>query len=98
VWGRLLHWIGMQRTTQSWEEETNWLSKVVSNRNPDRNILGFLYAATVYHTWRERNQRRFKHIQKEPAMMVKEIAIELHLVGRKQYKWKGRLDTLIGYP
>ncbi|MCD7463604.1 hypothetical protein HAX54_050915 [Datura stramonium] len=70
------------------EEETNWLSKVVSNRNPERNILGFLYAATVYHTWRERNQRRFKHIQKEPAMMVKEIAIEVHLVGRKQYRWK----------
>ncbi|MCD7453657.1 hypothetical protein HAX54_021753 [Datura stramonium] len=28
VWGRLLHWMGMQRTAQSWEEETNWLSKV----------------------------------------------------------------------
>ncbi|KAK6804841.1 hypothetical protein RDI58_002625 [Solanum bulbocastanum] len=36
-----------------------WLSKVVSNRSPKYTILGFLYTVVVYHTWMEKNKRRF---------------------------------------
>lgn len=59
IWPRLLNWVGIRQLENSWEEEVMWLSKVVGNKSPKHNILGFLYAAFVYHTWMERNYRRF---------------------------------------
>ncbi|XP_075109196.1 uncharacterized protein LOC142180987 [Nicotiana tabacum] len=58
MWKSILSWLSIQRRIGNWQEEVQWVASKVSTR-PWTHILGFLFAATVYHIWGERNARRF---------------------------------------
>lgn len=83
---------------KSWNEEVNELSSVTRSKQPRYTINAFLFAATVYHNWMERNSRRFIQVQKPLIEILKDIALQLHIVGQRHPNWPNELDRLIGYP
>ncbi|XP_075098948.1 uncharacterized protein LOC142175847 [Nicotiana tabacum] len=80
-WQKLLQWIGIQRQVRSWNEELAWLANITRNKHPRTVIIAFIFAATVYHVWMERNSRRFQQLKKTTTERLKEIALQLHIVG-----------------
>ncbi|XP_059288237.1 uncharacterized protein LOC132041551 [Lycium ferocissimum] len=65
IWKTLLSWMGINRPIGFWEDEAAWMAQRTIRRNPLYTALGMTFAATVYHTWIERNTRRFQQ-QKRP--------------------------------
>ncbi|XP_060202354.1 uncharacterized protein LOC132630782 [Lycium barbarum] len=51
------------------------------NSRPRAGILGFVFAAAVYHTWIERNNRRFQKCAKPSRQLLREIAVQIHIAG-----------------
>ncbi|XP_060181944.1 uncharacterized protein LOC132611538 [Lycium barbarum] len=60
IWSALLRWLGITRHSTSWYIEIAWLSQRVKSARPKAEILRFLFNATIYHVWLERNARRFQ--------------------------------------
>nr|XP_016489760.1 PREDICTED: uncharacterized protein LOC107809615 [Nicotiana tabacum] len=60
MWSTLLNWMGERHQIGAWEDEVLWLIKRTKNGRPHNSILAFLFAAVIYHTWIERNMRRFQ--------------------------------------
>ncbi|XP_070034881.1 uncharacterized protein LOC142175204 [Nicotiana tabacum] len=79
---KLLLWVGVNRQIGQWESEIGWLSLKVNNMNPTGAILGFLFAAAVYHIWMERNLRRCQ--QTTTDNRVKEITLQLQIAGQRR--------------
>lgn len=77
--------VGFHRKIGTWDGEITWLSTQVSNSRPRKAILGYLFAATVYHIWVERNNHRFNKKAQDYKMIVREIVLQLHIVGQKDY-------------
>ncbi|XP_019230130.1 PREDICTED: uncharacterized protein LOC109211084 [Nicotiana attenuata] len=98
LWESMLTWLGYHRRTQDWEEEVNWLIKNVNNRNPKRAILGVVFAAVMYNIGMERNNRRFQQCKKTVQDRAKDIAVQIHVTGQKELKWKPLLERLNNYP
>ncbi|XP_019225856.1 PREDICTED: uncharacterized protein LOC109207404 [Nicotiana attenuata] len=98
IWNSILQWLGEKRKISNWEEETEWISRKTRNSRPRAQILLFLYAATVYHLWSERNIRRFQDKKREGRQILKEIVIQLHTRGQQFSKWRRVLESLNSYP
>ncbi|XP_019244438.1 PREDICTED: uncharacterized protein LOC109224307 [Nicotiana attenuata] len=98
IWNSILQWLGEKRKISNWEEETEWISRKTGNNRPRAQILQFLYAATVYHLWSERNIRRFQDKKREGRQILKEIVIQLHTRGQQFSKWRRVLESLNSYP
>ncbi|XP_075101599.1 uncharacterized protein LOC142177038 [Nicotiana tabacum] len=98
IWHKLLQWTGMQRQVRSWNEELVWLANITRSKHPRASILAFIFSATVYHVWMERNSRSFQQLKRTSIDRLKEIALQLHIVGQRYSKWQNELDRLRGYP
>ncbi|XP_019256498.1 PREDICTED: uncharacterized protein LOC109234910 [Nicotiana attenuata] len=98
IWNSILSWLGETRRMSNWEEETDRLSRKTRNSRPRAQIVKFLYAATVYHLWSERNARRFQDKKKESQQILKEMTIQLHTRGQHFSKWRRVLESLNSYP
>lgn len=86
--------MGIGRQIGDWDTEVRWLFSQISNSRPIFMVLGFLFAAAVYHIWVERNYRRFKPIERESGDRLKEIVLQLHIVGQSNAK----LEQLNRFP
>ncbi|XP_016499380.1 uncharacterized protein LOC107817991 [Nicotiana tabacum] len=82
LWKGMLGWLRYQRSVANWEDELKWLSANANNRNPRKTILGVVFAATVYHIWMERNDRRFQNQKREAKDRAKDITIQVHITGQ----------------
>ncbi|XP_060200662.1 uncharacterized protein LOC132628929 [Lycium barbarum] len=83
IWQTLLHWMEIQRPIGDWNTEVQWMAKRVNNKNPKWTILGFVFTATVYHVWRERNARRFQQTSRSSMDRTREIALQIHIAGQQ---------------
>ncbi|XP_070005903.1 uncharacterized protein LOC142162979 [Nicotiana tabacum] len=61
IWSSLLHWLGEKRPVRGWNDEVMWASKRTNNSRVRAGIIGFLFAASIYHIWAERTRRRFRN-------------------------------------
>nr|XP_016500436.1 PREDICTED: uncharacterized protein LOC107818881 [Nicotiana tabacum] len=98
IWSTLLHWLGERRPIRNWEEEIEWAARRTNNSRARAGIIGFLFAASVYQIWSERNGRRFNNQQRESRQLIKEIILQLHAYGQRQSKWRQQLYCLNSYP
>lgn len=73
MWRILTRWAGIIRPIGNWDEEVTWYSRKVNNCRPKAGILGFLFAATVYQIWSEKNRRRFTNQKLESKQLIREI-------------------------
>lgn len=62
MWQTLLRWLGIQRRIMDWKEEVCWVAKQVKKGKPRTEMIGWIFAALVYHVWKERNTRRFQQV------------------------------------
>nr|XP_009589389.1 uncharacterized protein LOC104086761 [Nicotiana tomentosiformis] len=76
IWSTLLNWLGERHQIGLWEEEVVWLTKRAKNGRPRNSILEFLFAAVVYHTWTERNMRRFQGRKTETKSRIRDIVLQ----------------------
>ncbi|XP_019242019.1 PREDICTED: uncharacterized protein LOC109222065 [Nicotiana attenuata] len=97
MWNAMLNWIEIQHQIGSWDEEIEWITKVVVNRTKGE-ILVFLFTAVVYQIWKERNNRRFQGIETTYNKSIKEIVLMLHIRGQQVDKWRKELEKLNSYP
>ncbi|XP_075079090.1 uncharacterized protein LOC142164681 [Nicotiana tabacum] len=81
IWATLLQWIGERHQIGSWDEEIEWITRRAASKVRG-NMLVFLFVAVVYHTWAERNQRRFHGKMIACTQRIKDIVLELHIKGR----------------
>ncbi|XP_019230598.1 PREDICTED: uncharacterized protein LOC109219231 [Nicotiana attenuata] len=79
IWKQISRLFGIDRQVGRWQEEIEWMSTKTKSRNTKWKILGNAFAATVYHTWMERNLRRFQQTRKESRDRVREIVLHLHI-------------------
>ncbi|XP_019254595.1 PREDICTED: uncharacterized protein LOC109233241 [Nicotiana attenuata] len=98
IWTALLGWLKEKHSVGSWELELKWLTKRTKSSRPRAQVITFLFAATVYYTWMERNNRRFQNQFVTYADRVREIALQLHIKGQNRSKWKAVLEQLNRYP
>ncbi|XP_060181754.1 uncharacterized protein LOC132611336 [Lycium barbarum] len=82
IWKILLSWMGLNKPIGSWEDEVAWMAQRTTRRNPLYTALGITFAATVYHTWIERNTRRFQQQKRPKEEQVREIVLMLHTIGQ----------------
>ncbi|XP_009599726.1 uncharacterized protein [Nicotiana tomentosiformis] len=94
IWAILLNWLGERHSIESWEKEVQWLTKRTNNGRPRAQVVIFLFAATIYYTWLERNMRRFQKQYTTYAGRIREIVLQLHIKGQQRSKWKTLLDQL----
>lgn len=97
LWQTLLTWMSINRQLTDWDSEVHWLSSLRSARATTM-ILGFILAAVVYHFWIERNSRGFTQVAKDSTVRVKEIVLQLHIVGQRHTKWRSILEKLNNFP
>ncbi|XP_060202387.1 uncharacterized protein LOC132630805 [Lycium barbarum] len=98
IWSTLLMWMDYTRTIGSWNEEVRWLSSLIRQTKAKTFMLGFLFAATVCVVWIERNNRRLNQLERRPQKIVREIVLQLHIVGQKHGKWTSILGRLNSFP
>ncbi|XP_016482342.2 uncharacterized protein LOC107803218 [Nicotiana tabacum] len=98
LWTGILEWLSYQRKVENWEDEVQWLTTNVNNRNPRKTLLGVVFAAVVYYIWMERNERRFQNQRREVKDRAKDIVMQVHITGQKKCKWTPILSTLNSYP
>ncbi|XP_060183210.1 uncharacterized protein LOC132613180 [Lycium barbarum] len=75
IWAAILQWVGMNKHIGHWHSEVEWLGKKVRSKRPWNAILGFLFAATIYQIWMERNNRRFNKQKKKSESLIRDIAL-----------------------
>ncbi|XP_075097840.1 uncharacterized protein LOC142175160 [Nicotiana tabacum] len=97
IWTLLLQWLNEKHQIGSWEEEIEWLKRRTANKTRGE-ILIFLFTAMVYHVWAERNKRRFQGEIVASNQRIKDIAMELHIVGQRETKWHKVLEKLKNFP
>ncbi|WMV25502.1 hypothetical protein MTR67_018887 [Solanum verrucosum] len=98
IWGSiLLTWIKGPRQIGNWEDELQWVTTRGHKSRPLAEILGWLYATSVYNIWNERNSRRFSQQHTLAANRLKKICLQLHTKGHLNLKWKPILDHLNAY-
>ncbi|XP_060194999.1 uncharacterized protein LOC132624199 [Lycium barbarum] len=83
MWSVLLNWLEAAHPIKAWDTKVQWLEKQVNHNRAIADILKFLFSATVYHVWNERNNRRFKVFNKESTRRLKEISIQLHIFNKE---------------
>ncbi|XP_060175448.1 uncharacterized protein LOC132606120 [Lycium barbarum] len=98
IWKKLLHWMGINRQIDCWENEVAWLARRMQSKSSKWHMVGFVFAVAVYHIWAERNARKFQQVNRSNADRTKEIALQLHIAGRSQVKWFQTLLSLNSYP
>ncbi|XP_075088197.1 uncharacterized protein LOC142170241 [Nicotiana tabacum] len=98
IWTSLLRWMGENRLPKAWNEEVHWMSKGCRGSRARAHVLTWLFAATVYRIWSERNARRFHNERKENHHRVREISLQLHIRGQNYKNWRKILDRLNSYP
>nr|XP_009788346.1 PREDICTED: uncharacterized protein LOC104236167 [Nicotiana sylvestris] len=98
IWAALVGWLKEKHNVGSREQELKWLIKRTNNNRPRAQVLTFLFAATIYYTWMERNKRRFQNQCITYEEKVREIALQLHIKGQNMSKWKSMLEQLNRYP
>ncbi|XP_019244491.1 PREDICTED: uncharacterized protein LOC109224365 [Nicotiana attenuata] len=98
IWKQILRLFGIDRQVGRWQEEIEWMATKTKSRNTKWKILGNTSAAIVYHTWMERNLRRFQQTRKESRDRVREIVLHLHIKGNSYCKWRVVLDWINRYP
>lgn len=98
IWAILLDWLGEKHSIKRWDKEVQWLTKRANNGRPRAQVMVFLFAATVYCTWLERNMRRFQKQHTTYARRVREIVLQMHIKGQQKSKWKISLEQLNRFP
>ncbi|XP_060206264.1 uncharacterized protein LOC132633869 [Lycium barbarum] len=98
IWAAILQWVGLNRDIGYWHSEVEWLGKKVRSKRPWNVILGFLFTATVYHVCMERNNHRFNKQKKTFESLIRDIALQLHIVGQKHVRWALCLHRLNRFP
>ncbi|XP_060200469.1 uncharacterized protein LOC132628723 [Lycium barbarum] len=88
IWAAILTWLGVQRSIGDCNQEVNWLLQRISHSRPRACIMGFCFAAMVYHIWAERNERRFSNKQSSSLKRLKDVVVQLHIEGQNHSKWK----------
>ncbi|XP_019224105.1 PREDICTED: uncharacterized protein LOC109205806 [Nicotiana attenuata] len=51
LWQTLLHWQGIKRTKNDWQEELKWIERVAKGKSAGAAICRMVLAAAVYHIW-----------------------------------------------
>ncbi|XP_016507467.2 uncharacterized protein LOC107825152 [Nicotiana tabacum] len=98
IWSTMLKWMGERHPVGFWEEEVVWLKKRTKNGRPRNSILAFLFAAVVYHTWIERNMRRFQGQKTDTKKRIRDVVLQLHIKGQQKAKWKKILEGVNSFP
>lgn len=86
------------RQLKTLNEEVEWISKRTRGGRAKAEILGWLFAATIYHTWSERNARRFHNERRESGYRLREIVLQLHIRGQSYKNWRKILECLNNFP
>ncbi|XP_058741022.1 uncharacterized protein LOC131613364 [Vicia villosa] len=55
IWAKILAWIQVSHTPQSWDAEILWLSKNTNGKGWRASILKLAAAETIYSVWKYRN-------------------------------------------
>ncbi|XP_019248423.1 PREDICTED: uncharacterized protein LOC109227679 [Nicotiana attenuata] len=82
IWCSLLKWMNENRAPKTWSEEVSWMTKRCKGSKAKSQVLAWLFVATVYHVWIERNARRFQNEKRESHQRLKEISLQLHIRGQ----------------
>ncbi|GAV65869.1 zf-RVT domain-containing protein [Cephalotus follicularis] len=78
VWSKVLEFnICPFPTACSWDSTASWALGRTKGRQFHRWMRRVGLAATVYHCWRERNSRIFRHVATSPSQVVDRIAFDV---------------------
>ncbi|KAH0709212.1 hypothetical protein KY284_010639 [Solanum tuberosum] len=98
IWRRLLQWMGYNRQIQDWETEVKWMSQVARRRGGQAEITSCLFAMTVHKVWQARNFIRFQQKPFHSEVIIKDIVIHIHTIGRNSIAWRECLQRVTQYP
>nr|XP_009768991.1 PREDICTED: uncharacterized protein LOC104219920 [Nicotiana sylvestris] len=97
LWERILKWLGHTRLIGDWNHELIWISSMAKKKECKAKMITAAFAMVVYCIWRERNSMRF-NMGRYIDEVCKEIAMHIHIQGRKKIKWRPGLDFVNKLP
>lgn len=98
LWTRLLLWICYNSNIVDWNTEMQWISKIARKKSSHCSITCCIFGMLVALIWREKNLLRFQHTQFLPDKLCREIAQQIHICDRNNFKWQRTLAHINSYP
>ncbi|XP_047249901.1 uncharacterized protein LOC124885695 [Capsicum annuum] len=98
LWQKLLKWLSIQRTLGGWTKEIQWASNWAKKKSAMGVIISCVFGMLVAIIWRERNHLRFQTSIFNAEKLFKEIAVHIHITGRRKPKWQALLLQLNNVP
>jgi len=87
IWQGLLHKMGIPFVQRSWEGLTTWASTTWKKKKKPIHVIPKLcMGATVYHIWRERNERTFGTDTKPKEVLMSAICAHMKAVIRLRWR------------
>ncbi|XP_059290313.1 uncharacterized protein LOC132043877 [Lycium ferocissimum] len=83
IWGILFKWLGHTRRIGSWQEEVDWINRLAKRKNGRDSVTCYTFAMMIYCIWHLRNSMRCQGARMETEKMYREIAMHIHIKGRK---------------
>ncbi|XP_059285018.1 uncharacterized protein LOC132038358 [Lycium ferocissimum] len=98
VWGKMLAWQGIIRTPADWSAEVVWAIGQAKGRSVKAILYRIVLACCLYFVWQERNFRLHQRKRREPEVLLRQIAQEVHCRGSLLPRLHSRLAELSYYP
>ncbi|XP_058776340.1 uncharacterized protein LOC131650651 [Vicia villosa] len=95
IWQKLLTWLGYNRTSGDWTQESRWFSLETNKKGWKRKLLKMTMAELIYHVWQERNGLIFNKqpMGDDPVKQIQYLVVN-RAYHRKELKGHVKLDTL----
>ncbi|XP_019242573.1 PREDICTED: uncharacterized protein LOC109222707 [Nicotiana attenuata] len=98
LWDRILKWLGHTRQIGDWSQELNWMNNIAKKKEYKAEMTVASFAMVMYCIWRERNSMRFNKGRYNIDEVCREVAMHIHIQGRKKIKWKKGLELVNKMP
>ncbi|KAH0746257.1 hypothetical protein KY285_007914 [Solanum tuberosum] len=98
IWRWVLQWLGYNRQSMRWEDEVHWMSQIAKKKCRTAEITSCAFAMVIYKLWQARNNARFQRKTFQPELLIKDMVIYLHVLGRNNAIWRRRLQEISNYP
>ncbi|XP_058759641.1 uncharacterized protein LOC131632942 [Vicia villosa] len=69
IWCCILNWLGYQRNTWDWRQESIWMSMEAKKKGWKRILLRMAATETIHHLWQARNALCFEQISPSPDLV-----------------------------
>ncbi|XP_056697460.1 uncharacterized protein [Spinacia oleracea] len=93
VWGKILVWLGYSRKPENWQQETQRVNSEFNKNNATHQLYRLALVISVYHLWKERNNRVFRKNLQTVEGLVRKIQYMSQWTNTRCNFWNLEINT-----